>query len=217
MKILGIPAASLLCTTLFCTTLLSAQHAKGAAAKSASASTAAARPATESKPGAKPAPVHAPAAKPTQPATVGIMHGVPDRPFKRRSTAYWRNFCLHNPYAPVCQEPGYVAQQATPARVAPTVILNPSAPTTQPADPKSVLVNPTVSSAQAEPFGKVSDDLAASVAVGASQRDIRQKLGEPHSMISGGPERYTYFLQSGGSLQLDFEGGRVTQVRNTSN
>ncbi len=80
-----------------------------------------------------------------------------------------------------------------------------------------MLIDHTVFSAPAEPIVKVSDELAASVSVGASQADIRQKLGEPHSMISGGPERYTYFLQSGGSLQLDFEDGHVTQVRNTSN
>ena len=67
---------------------------------------------------------------------------------------------------------------------------------------------------------KVPDELAASVSVGAmgaSQADILQKLGEPHSRISGDVERYTYFLQSGGSLKLDFEDGRVTQVRKASN
>jgi hypothetical protein len=79
-----------------------------------------------------------------------------------------------------------------------------------------MLVSQTAFSAPAEPIVKVSDELAASASVGASQADIRQKLGEPHSTISGGPERYTYYLQSGGSLQLDFEDGRVTQVRNST-
>ncbi len=110
-----------------------------------------------------------------------------------------------------------MAQQTTPTRVTPTVILNQYGPTTQPAAPESMLVNPTGFGAPAEPIVKVSDELAAGVSVGDSQADIRQKLGEPYSMISGGPERYTYFLQSGGSLQIDFEGGRVTQVRNTNN
>lgn len=205
----------LLAASLLCATLLGAQHASGAAARPASA--AAVRTAPESKLAAKPAPGHAPAAKPAQRATDVRVHGLPDRPIKQQSTAYWRNFCFHNPYAAVCQGPDFVAQQTTPAPVAPTVILNPYAPTTQPAAPKSMLVNQTVFSAPAKPIVKVSDELAASVSVGASQADIRRKLGEPHSMISGGPERYTYFLQSGGSLQLDFEDGRVTQVRNSSN
>jgi hypothetical protein len=211
MKTFGILAASFLYTTM-----LSAQHAKVAAAKPASASPASERPTTASKLAAKPEPGHAPAAKPAQRAADVRVHGLPDRPIKRRSTAYWRNFCFHNPYAAVCQDPDFVAQQNTPSRVAPTVILDPYAPTRQPAAPKSMLVNQTVF-APAEPIVKVSDEVAANVSVGASQADIRQKLGEPHSMISGGPERYTYFLQSGGSLQLDFEDGRVTQVRNTSN
>jgi hypothetical protein len=217
MRTFGILAASLLCVTLLCVTSLSAQHASGAAAKSASPSTAAARPAPESKPAPKPAPAHAPAAKPVQRVTDVKLHRLPERPIKRRSTVYWRNFCLSNPYAAVCQEQDSVAQQSTPAPGAPTVILDPYAPATLPAAPKSMLVNPTLLSAPAQPIVKVSDELAATVSVGASQADIRQKLGQPHSMISGGPERYTYFLQSGGSLQLDFEDGRVTQVRNTNN
>ncbi len=214
MKTFGILAASLLCATM-----LSAQHARGAAARPASAPAAAARPAPESKQAAKPTPVHAPApaAKPAQRATDARVHGLPDRPIRRRSIAYWRTFCFNNPYAAVCQRPDIVAQQTTTAPGAPTVIFNPYEPTIEPATPKSMLVRQTAFSAPPEPIVKLSDELASSVSVGASQADIRQKLGEPHSMISGGPERYTYYLQSGGSLQLDFEDGRVTQVRNTSN
>ncbi len=74
-----------------------------------------------------------------------------------------------------------------------------------------------MSSEPVKPIIKLSDELAAGVSVGASQADILQKLGEPHSKISGDVERYTYFLQSGGSLKLDFEDGHVTQVRNASN
>lgn len=212
MKTFGILAASLLCATM-----LSAQHASGAAARSAGASAAVARPAPESKLAAKPTPGQAPAAKPVQRAADVRVHALPDRPIKRRSTVYWRNFCFNNPYSAVCQRPDVVAQQTGTAPGAPTVILNPYAPTIEPAAPKSMLVKQTVFSTPAEPIVKVSDELAASVSVGASQADIRQKLGEPHSKISGGPERYTYFLQSGGSLQLEFEDGRVTQVRNTNN
>ncbi len=53
--------------------------------------------------------------------------------------------------------------------------------------------------------------------MGASQEDILQKLGQPHSRISGGIDRYTYFLESGGALKLEFEGGHVTQVWKAGN
>ena len=195
--------------------MLGAQHARVAAARPASASAAAARPATEAKPATKPAPAHAPAATPAQRAKDVSIHGLPDRPIKRRPTVYWRNYCFRNPYAAVCQGPEYVAQQTAPAPVARTVSVEPYAPTTQPLRPTPV--SQVLLSAPAKPIVRVSDELAASVAVGASQADVLQKLGEPHSSISGGPERYTYFLQSGGSLHLDFEDGRVTEVRNTNN
>ncbi len=212
MKTFGILVASLLYATM-----LSAQHARGAAARPAGVSAASERPASASKPAAKPEPGHAPAAKPIQRAADLRAHELHAPPIERRSRAYWRHFCFYHPYAAVCQAPDLVAQQTAPPQAAPTVSRNPIAPASQPSSPELMLIDHTVFSAPAEPIVKVSDELAASVSVGASQADIRQKLGEPHSMISGGPERYTYFLQSGGSLQLDFEDGHVTQVRNTSN
>lgn len=104
------------------------------------------------------------------------------------------------------------------APAAPGDILDPFATTTtQPSGPTSMPASQNVSSEPPKPIVKVSDELAAGVSVGAGQADILQKLGEPHSRISGDVERYTYFLQSGSSLRLDFADGRVTQVQKASN
>jgi hypothetical protein len=65
---------------------------------------------------------------------------------------------------------------------------------------------------EAKPAVKVADDLAAGIAVGANRSEVLQKLGEPYSKISGDDERLTYQLQSGGSLRIELEDGRVTKV-----
>jgi len=44
---------------------------------------------------------------------------------------------------------------------------------------------------------------------------VLQKLGEPSSRISGDFERFTYQLQSGGTLRIEFEDGRVAKVQTT--
>jgi len=214
MKIFGILAASLLCAAA-----PGAPHATVAAARPA-ATSAAAKPAAtnQSKPAVvKPVPARTPAARPAQrPAVLraDVVHG---RPIVRRWTPYWETFCLTNPYAAICQEHEFAVRQTAAAPEAPSVNLNPFATTTQPSAPASMLAYQTVSSAPAKPIVKVSDELAAGVSVGAGQANILEKLGEPHSRISGDVERYTYFLQSGGSLKLDFADGRVTQVWKASN
>jgi hypothetical protein len=129
---------------------------------------------------------------------------------------YWENFCLNHPAALECQEGNYAVLGAAEAPATPNVVLNPYATTTQPPGPAPVLGAPAVFRAPDKPIVKVSDELAAGVAVGASQADILQKLGEPHGRISGDIERYTYFLESGGSMKLDFENGHVTEVRRAS-
>jgi hypothetical protein len=68
--------------------------------------------------------------------------------------------------------------------------------------------------AEAKPLAKVADDLAASIAVGAGRSEVLQKLGEPYSKISGDSERFTYELQSGGTLRIELEDGRVTKIQN---
>jgi hypothetical protein len=209
MKIFGMLAASV----LWASAAPSAPHAKAAAPKSAAASapakpaaTNAPKPATTAKP---PAAVHPTAAKPPQRATDLRATVVYRRPIELRRV-YWLNFCLYHPLDAFCQGPEFAALQATPA--APGVIPDSFSATTQPSGPTSMPSN-----APAEPIVKVSDELAAGVSVGSGQADILQKLGEPHSRISGDVERYTYFLQSGGSLRLDFQAGRVTQVQKASN
>jgi len=61
----------------------------------------------------------------------------------------------------------------------------------------------------------LADDRAASIAVGANRSEVLQKLGEPDSRISGDYERFTYQLQSGGTLRIELEDGRVTKVQST--
>lgn len=65
-----------------------------------------------------------------------------------------------------------------------------------------------------KPVLKLADSLAANIAVGADRSEVLQKLGEPSSRIAGDFERFTYQLQSGGMLRIEFEDGRVTKVQN---
>jgi len=67
----------------------------------------------------------------------------------------------------------------------------------------------------AKPLEKLPDDLAGSIRVGASRSEVLQRLGEPHLKISGDFERFTYQLQSGGTLRIELEDGRVTKVQST--
>jgi hypothetical protein len=73
------------------------------------------------------------------------------------------------------------------------------------------------SSVKAKPGSKLADDLATSIAVGAGRNEVLQKLGEPDSKISGDIERFNYQLQSGGTLRIELEDGRVTRVRSSGN
>jgi hypothetical protein len=74
---------------------------------------------------------------------------------------------------------------------------------------------PETPTVKANPVVKVADDLAATIAVGAGRSEVLQKLGEPNSKISGDFERFTYQLESGGTLRIEFEDGRVTKVQNS--
>jgi hypothetical protein len=80
----------------------------------------------------------------------------------------------------------------------------------RPATPGAFQTDPPAAS---KPVIKLADDRAATIAVGASRSDVLENLGEPHSKITGGLERFTYLLQSGGTLKIDFEEGHVTQIR----
>ena len=66
---------------------------------------------------------------------------------------------------------------------------------------------------KAKPLVKLADDRAASIAVGAARSEVLEKLGEPHSRISGDSERFSYQLQSGGTLRIELEEGRVTKIQ----
>ena len=66
---------------------------------------------------------------------------------------------------------------------------------------------------KADSTAKLADDLAAGIAVGAGRNEVLQKLGEPYSKISGDSERFIYQLQSGGTLRIELEDGRVTKVQ----
>jgi hypothetical protein len=88
----------------------------------------------------------------------------------------------------LCQAAGGGVSEAAPAEP-------------KPAEPKAPL--------------KLADDLAATITVGANRSDVLQKLGEPSSRISGDFERFTYQLQSGGTLRIEFEDGRVAKVQTT--
>ncbi len=203
MKIFGMLAAGCLCAAM-----LNAQHARIAAAKPAGAP-AAAKPAIRK--------ASKPAANPARLATDLRIHAVRPRPIVRRWTPYWQTYCFNHPLDSYCQEHDAAVGQTAASPEAPSVLLNPYATAAQPPGTASMLANPTVSRAPATRIVKVSDELATGVAVGASQADVLQKLGQPPSRISGDVERYTYFLESGGSLKLDFEDGHVTEVRKTSN
>jgi hypothetical protein len=65
-------------------------------------------------------------------------------------------------------------------------------------------------------LAKLADDRAAGIAVGAGLSEVLQKLGEPHSRISGDSERFIYQLESGGTLRIELEDGRVTKIQNSS-
>ena len=75
--------------------------------------------------------------------------------------------------------------------------------------------NPETSKAKPA-TSKLTDDRAASIAVGAERSEVLQKLGEPYSKLSGDFERFTYQLKSGGTLKIELEGGRVTKVQTTA-
>jgi hypothetical protein len=66
---------------------------------------------------------------------------------------------------------------------------------------------------ETKPVVKLADALAASIPVGAERSEVLQKLGEPYSKISGDSERFTYLLQSGRTLRIELEDGRVTKVQ----
>lgn len=68
-------------------------------------------------------------------------------------------------------------------------------------------------SAPAPKPAPVSDDVLKEIAVGTSVVDVTDRLGRPYSRIAGDSERLTYLLTSGKAAKLEFEGGKLTQVR----
>ncbi len=60
---------------------------------------------------------------------------------------------------------------------------------------------------------KLADEKASAVAVGHTRSQVLEALGKPHSRVSGDYEKFSYRLQSGKTLSLEFEGGQVSKVR----
>ena len=54
---------------------------------------------------------------------------------------------------------------------------------------------------------------AAPIKVGFLRDEVLQALGKPHSRVSGDYEKFSYLPQSGKTFSLEFEAGRVAQVR----
>jgi hypothetical protein len=73
----------------------------------------------------------------------------------------------------------------------------------------------TPSAVKAQPKVQLADDLAAGIGIGAERNEVLRKLGEPDSRISGDVERFIYQLQSGGTLRIQLEDGRVTKVQSS--
>jgi hypothetical protein len=72
---------------------------------------------------------------------------------------------------------------------------------------------PASAPAPAKPAARLPDDLVAGIEVGTGRSELLKKLGEPGYKISGDSERFTYQLESGGTLKVDIEDGRVTRIQ----
>ena len=59
----------------------------------------------------------------------------------------------------------------------------------------------------------ITDERAKSIPLGSLRADVLEKLGEPYVRISGDAERFTYRLTSGKLARLDFENGKLVQIR----
>ena len=81
------------------------------------------------------------------------------------------------------------------------------------AESSAPMVVSAVSAVPAPLALKLADDKTATVKVGFSRDEVLQALGKPHSRVSGDYEKFSYLLQSGKTFSLEFEAGRVAQVR----
>ena len=63
----------------------------------------------------------------------------------------------------------------------------------------------------------VTEAQVNSIALGSARTDVVQQLGEPYMKISGDTERLTYRLTSGNIARLDFDNGKLTQIRIANN
>lgn len=63
---------------------------------------------------------------------------------------------------------------------------------------------------------KIADHLADGIKAGTTRTDVLKILGEPNAKISGDFERFTYFLESGHTLKIEFENGRVSEIKSVA-
>ena len=68
----------------------------------------------------------------------------------------------------------------------------------------------------AAPLARLPDDRAAAVSVGLTRDQVVEAIGKPHTRISGDYEKFSYLLQSGKTLSVEFDSGRVSRVREVS-
>lgn len=62
------------------------------------------------------------------------------------------------------------------------------------------------------PLPPIEDARVERLTIGDQRSEVLEKLGEPHVRISGDLERYTYLLQSGKAVKLDFENGLLKRI-----
>ena len=129
---------------------------------------------------------------------------------------YWQEACFKNPRAPYCRERDWVPRPTPKEPVSKSVFINPAPARVRPRPAPALTVVgrliPADPATEASPV-KLEDDKAAGIVVGTAREEVLRKLGAPYTKISGDFERYTYLLESGNTLKLDFENGRVTEVR----
>jgi hypothetical protein len=62
------------------------------------------------------------------------------------------------------------------------------------------------------PTPKLTSGQVAEIAVGMPEPEVRKRLGEPYSRISGEYPSVTYLLENGGSARIEFEDGKAARI-----
>ena len=78
------------------------------------------------------------------------------------------------------------------------------------------VTQPTKKSAKRQ-SAPLAEELVNSIPLGSTRTDVVGQLGEPYMKISGDTERLTYRLTSGNLARLDFDNGKLAQIRIANN